>query len=289
MTGLGTEARLVLRGTRAQRVAFRVLTGLGLLAAVFGPSGCDRSAKTTLRVATTTSLRDSGLQAKLIDAFKAQTNINLEVLAVGTGKAMKLGERGEVSAIITHAPSRELEFLAGNHAILRQALMENCFWLVGPKKDPAAIQGQPILKALQRIHASQSLFISRNDKSGTHRRELELWHKANLQPKGPYYLKNGQGQGPNLLMASQTQAYTLTDSATFLKMAPKLDLRPVVRDDPSLRNVYSLLLINPAKNEHIQEQAARRLLRFLTSKTARDLIQNHRIRGHQLFKLHKAD
>ena len=249
--------------------------------------GCGDSSRPKVRVAVTTSTQNSGLIDQLEPAFEKRFELDLEVLAVGSGRALELGRRGDVDVIWVHDRAAEDTFLSEGHGIERRDVMWNEFLLVGPEQDPAGVQGlKDARAALQKIHESRALFISRGDDSGTHRRELTLRNQSS--PPIPSestdsYVIAGLGQGKTLLLANQREAYTLTDEGTWLAFRSKLDLKEVVRDEKALRNPYGALLVNPERHPHVAAEAARNFLDFITSKEGRQIIDSLQVNGEQLF------
>jgi tungstate transport system substrate-binding protein len=190
-----------------------------------------------LRLATTTSVYDSGLLDRLLAPFPHP----VQVLAVGTGQALRLAERKDVDAVLVHAPDLEGEALARGRIAQGLCLAENHFLLAGPEEDPARVrEAREVFEALRRIARAQAPFVSRGDRSGTHLKELELWRRAGIAPKGPWYLESGAGMAQTLVLAAEKGAYTLTDLATFLTVGKKRGLKALYRrEDPLLRNRYS--------------------------------------------------
>ncbi len=244
-------------------------------------AGCCGSARPELTLATTTSTYDSGLLEALLPDFEARYNARVRVIAVGTGQAFELGRRGDVDVLLVHDRAGEEDFLSAGYGSARYEVMYNDFVLIGPTDDPAGIAGmENAAKALARIAEQQSLFCSRGDDSGTHRREKALWQAVGTVPAGPWYLSLGQGMGDTLLLANEKRAYTLTDRGTFLTMQDRLpNLRLWVggstlaeNPDPALRNVYALVLVNPARFPHIQTELAQALAEWLTSPETQEAI-----------------
>lgn len=244
-------------------------------------AGCGGPARPELMLATTTSVYDSGLLEAILPDFEARHNARVRVIAVGTGQAFELGRRGDADVLLVHDPAGEEAFLSAGYGSARYEVMYNDFVLVGPADDPAGIAGmKSAAEALALIAERQALFCSRGDDSGTHRREKALWESAGAVPAGPWYLSLGQGMGDTLIFANEKQAYTLTDRATFLSMQDRLpNLRlllggatPAENPDPTLRNVYSLILVNPARYPHVQAEAAQALAEYLTSPETREAI-----------------
>ncbi len=218
-------------------------------------------------LATTTSTYDTGLLDAIIPPFEARSGIQVKVIAVGSGQALAMGERGEADLILSHAPEAEQQFMSRGFGISRRRLMYNDFILVGPAADPAAARQQrDILTVLAVIARSRAVFVSRGDDSGTHMLERKLWERAGLQPQpGQWYLETGQGMGATLRVASQKRAYTLTDRGTFLAQRRLLDLEVLYEGDPTLRNLYHVLIVNPRNGPRVNTEAARALARYLFS------------------------
>lgn len=243
--------------------------------------GCGGPGRPELVLATTTSTYDSGLLDAILPDFEARYGVRVRVVAVGTGQAFELGRRGDADVLLVHDPAGEEAFLAAGYGLARYEVMYNDFVIVGPADDPAGIAGmERAAEALERIGEHRALFCSRGDDSGTYRREKALWEATGLVPAGPWYLSLGQGMGDTLLFANEKRAYTLTDRGTFLSMQDRLpNLRLLVggatiaeNPDPSLRNPYSLILLNPARYPHIQAEMARALAEWLTSPETQEAI-----------------
>ncbi|MFK8068409.1 MAG: substrate-binding domain-containing protein [Gammaproteobacteria bacterium] len=242
------------------------------------------SAEERLRMATTTSTENSGLLEILNPVFEKQTGIKLDVIAVGTGKAIKLAENGDVDLILVHAPSAEKKFIEAGYGIDRKAVMYNDFVLVGPKTDPANVKKTCSLnEAMQNIFRSNATFISRGDDSGTHKKERAIWNSANKEPGGNWYLAVGQGMGAVLKIANDKQAYTLTDRGTWLAYRNKMELEVVSEGDPILFNPYHVIAVNPQQHAHTKYKLASEYINFITSEAGQALIQNFKVKGEQLF------
>jgi len=225
-----------------------------------------------LRVATTTSLYDSGLWDTLEPLFERETGLELDILYAGTGIALEYGRRGDVDAIAVHSPRREAEFIAEGFGVERVPFARNSFLIVAPPDDPAGLRGlspEAAFRALQR--RASTPFISRGDDSGTHERELEIWRRAGIDPDAlraagaGWYIESGRGMGPTLQMASEKGACTLCDIGTFLAWRGRLDLVPVVRRGEALRNTYSVIVCTAANASPARRAAADALVRFLVS------------------------
>ena len=237
-----------------------------------------------LRLATTTSTENSGLLGDLLPAFEATCDCRVDVIAVGTGQALALGRKGDVDAVLVHAPDLEQAFVAGGWGVDRRTFMQNDFVIVGPKADPAGVKGSSDgAAALVRIQESGASFVSRGDESGTHHRELSLWAAAGSEPAGSGYLAAGQGMGAVLLMAHEKQAYTLTDRGTWLARKADLELEVLVQGDARLLNPYSVMAVNPETFDWVKRDLARKLTDWLCSADGQRRIGAFRIAGEQLF------
>lgn len=241
-------------------------------------------AQDTLRMSTTTSTENSGLLQVLNPVFTKRYNVNLDVIAVGTGKALRLAENGDVDVVFVHAPAAELKFVKDGYGTDRQAVMHNDFVLIGPKSNPAAIEIiQSITSALQQLARIQVPFISRGDDSGTHKKELALWRQAKITTAKPWYLDVGQGMGAVINIADEKQAYTLTDRGTYLAFKDKIDLIIVNEGDKALFNPYHIIAVNPAKHKHVNYELAKKYISFITSAEGQVLIGAYKKHGEQLF------
>ncbi|HEY5729453.1 MAG TPA: substrate-binding domain-containing protein, partial [Anaerolineales bacterium] len=211
------------------------------------PAATEAPANPTLILATTTSTLDSGLLDVLIPMFETESGFTVQTVAVGTGQALKMGEEGNADVLLVHAPKSEEEFMAGGFGKDRAPVMHNDFVIVGPASDPAGINGLAAAsEALKKIFDSGSTFISRGDDSGTHKKELSLWESAELDPGGQaWYLETGQGMGASLIVASEKNAYTLTDRGTYLATRQNLELFILLEGDPPLLNPYHVITVNP--------------------------------------------
>jgi len=237
-----------------------------------------------LRLATTTSTENTGLLDVLIPAFTAKTGIKVDVVAVGTGKAITLGENGDVDIIMVHARSREDSFVSDGYGVNRRDLMHNDFVILGPPDDPAGISTvKDAAEAFKQIQLTESSFISRGDDSGTNTKEKELWNAAGVIPAGKWYKEAGQGMGAVITMTNDMQAYTLSDRGTYLALKDKIDLSVLVERDPKLFNPYGVIAVNPAVHDGINYDGAMRLIAFLTSREGQSIIKNFNKNGEKLF------
>ena len=224
-------------------------------------------------LATTTSTYDSGLLDVLILDFEEGTGYQVKPIAVGTGKALAMGERGEADVLLVHAPSAEKELLDSGAVVTRTLVMHNFFSIVGPASDPAGIKGMAsAAEALKRIANQESLFMSRGDDSGTHKMEKSLWAQAGVESSGAWYQEVGQGMGATLGIASEKSGYTLTDRGTYLSLKTNLQLEPMVDTDSVLLNIYSVLLVNADKYPKVNEAGAKAFADFLVASDTQDQI-----------------
>lgn len=241
-----------------------------------------------LRLATTTSTENSGFLAVLLPPFEAANDCKVDVIAVGTGKALKLGETGDVDVVLVHARQAEDKFVAAGFGIYRSDVMYNDFVLLGPKPDPAGIAGtRNAAAAVSTIAAKGATFVSRGDDSGTHQMEKEIWKAAGVTPGGRWYLEAGLGMGEVITMATERGGYTLTDRGTYLAYKSKTNLKVALEGDPVLFNPYGVIMVNPAKHPHVKVELAKKFIDFLTSKQGQRLITGFQINGEQLFYLAK--
>lgn len=237
-----------------------------------------------IRLATTTSTENSGLLNYLLPAFGKDTGYEVHVIAVGTGKALRLVREGDVDVVLVHARKAEDQLVADGFGVNRRDVMYNDFVIVGPREDPAGIRGSDdAVSALARIAATGSLFVSRGDDSGTHKKELQLWRQAGIQPTEPWYREAGQGMGKVLQMAGEMQAYTLTDRGTWLAYREKIPLQIVTEQDPRLFNPYGIIAVNPEKYPDANFSGALKLIEWITAAPAQEMIGNFTIDGQQLF------
>jgi tungstate transport system substrate-binding protein len=256
-----------------------------------GPTACARP-RTAITLATTTSTQDSGLLDVLVPLFRERTGIDVAVVAVGTGQALELGRRGDADALLVHDRPGEDRFMAEGHGDLRRDVMYNDFVLAGPAADPGGLRGTPsIAAAFARIAELRLPFVSRGDESGTHRKELMVWRRAGVEPRGDWYIRAGAGMGQVLRMADQERAHTLSDRATFLALGRGLDLAILSEGDPLLRNPYGVIAVSPAKHPHVRHEGARKFVAFLLSPEAQRTIARFGVdqHGQPLFRVYDAD
>jgi tungstate transport system substrate-binding protein len=245
-----------------------------------------------LRVATTTSLYDTGLWSYLEPMFEQKYGVNLDIVSVGSGQAFQLGMNGDVDVITIHDKPNELKFIAGNYSSARVPFAYNHFLIIGPPSDPAGIKGMSPEDAFKKLYTegqanpAQVKFISRGDASGTQSKEIAIWAAAghqytDVENSGSWYIEAGAGMGQTLLMANDKQAYTLTDMGTFITYKTQMDLVPVVDQGDILLNVYSVMVVNSTKNRAMADN----LVTFLTSPEIQDLMGKYGVAeyGLQLF------
>ena len=238
-----------------------------------------------LRLATTTSTENSGLLRAILPRFEAKYPFKVRVIAVGTGKALKLGENGDADVLLVHAPAAELAFMQANHGVDRRKVMHNDFILVGPPDDPAGVRGATdVVAAFRSIAEKKAKFISRGDNSGTDQMEKSYWPLAGVAPEGkPWYVSSGMGMGEVLTMAAELRAYTLTDRDTFAAYRAKGGLQIVVAGDARMFNPYSVIAVNPAKYPDINYRGATAFSDWITSPEGQQAIAAFKIEGEQLF------
>jgi tungstate transport system substrate-binding protein len=237
-------------------------------------------------VASTTSTQDSGLFGYLLPIFKAKTNIEVKVIAEGTGQALDTARRGDADVVFVHAKSQEEKFLAEGFGVKRFDVMYNDFVLIGPKSDPAGVKGRDIETALKTIQAKAAPFVSRGDKSGTHSAELALWKQAGIDiavAKGPWYREIGQGMGAALNTASAMNGYVLSDRGTWISFKNRGDLEISVEGDKRLFNQYGVMLVNPEKFPSVKKDLGQTFVDWLVSAEGQAAIAGYKIDGQQLF------
>lgn len=212
------------------------------------PKSAGEASSGTFVLASTTSTQDSGLLDALTREFEKEHSLRVKVVAVGSGEALDLGRRGDADVVLAHSPDGEKEFMDEGYGVYRKSVMRNDFVIVGPEDDPAAVRGETnAVEAFTQIAKREALFASRGDESGTHTRELKTWKSSGIQPGGSWYLQTGQGMAETLIVASERNAYTLTDTATFTVMATKVNLEVLVEGDQFLVNSYSVILPTKAR------------------------------------------
>ncbi|MBE2223290.1 MAG: substrate-binding domain-containing protein [Anaerolineae bacterium] len=235
------------------------------------------SASDNLILATTTSTENSGLLAYLLPFFEQEAGVGVDVIAVGTGQALQLGEDGNADVLLVHARAKEDAFMDAGDGSRREDVMYNDFVILGPASDPAGIRGlTDAAKAFDMISAGSGdfVFVSRGDDSGTHTKELDIWKAAGIEPAGDWYVSAGQGMGQVLTMADERQAYTLSDRATYLaRTLEGTDLEIMVEGDPVLFNPYGVIAVNPEKGAHIKAELANQFIDWLISVPTQEKIE----------------
>lgn len=243
--------------------------------------------KKKLIIASTTSTQNSGLFDILIPVYEKSTKygIKVEIIAVGTGKAIRIAKKGEADMLFVHDPFREEKFVTEGYGVNRRAVMHNDFAIAGPAKDHAGIKKlKTATEAFEEIAEKGSAFVSRGDDSGTNIRELDIWDDAGINPKGKgWYFEAGANMADTLLMAKQKGAYTLTDMGTFLKYESNIDLKVLFRGDPILRNNYSVIAVNPDRFPKVRYREAMDFIAFVTSYEGQRLIADYKKHGVNLF------
>ncbi len=271
----------------------KVITPLVALVMLIGLAGCAASASAPLppeprlRVATTTSLYDTGLWGFLEPRFEEKYEVEMDIVAAGTGIALEFGRRGDVDVIAVHSKAREEKFVADGYGVKRVPFAYNYFLVVGPQDDPAGIRGFSPEDAFKKLFdTGSSSLVSRGDDSGTHFKEKAIWEQAGydydktVRSTGNWYIETGRGMGPTLLMASEKQAYTLSDLGTFMSYKGKLDLVPIIDKGDILLNVYSAIAINPEKHPKTNIEMANNLITFLTSSEIQQLIGDYGVKEY---------
>lgn len=258
----------------------KLIAILAIAVAAFALAGCSASATTprTMTLATTTSTQDSGLLDYLLPIFKADTGIEVKVIAKGTGEALEMGKRGDADCLLVHAKAKEEQFVKDGYGVERFDVMYNDFIIVGPKSDPGALKTEAssdALAAFKLISSKGLTFISRGDDSGTNTKELALWKNAEIQPAGDWYVSAGKGMGAVLQMASEKQAYTFTDRATYLSMKDKLDLEIVIENCKDLYNQYGIIMVNPDKFSSVKKAEAQEFIDWMLSDKGQKLIAEY--------------
>lgn len=264
------------------RIGFRKLPVMTAIACLMALSAAQAG---ELKLATTTSTENSGLLKYLLPKFEQKTGVNVKVIAVGSGKAMKMGEMGDVDVLLVHARKMEDEFVAAGYGVNRRDVMYNDFIVVGPASDPAGIKGgKDVLAGFRKLAGSGSKFISRGDNSGTDVMEKDYWKQLGIEPKGqPWYVNAGLGMGEVLTMAAQMPAYTLSDRATYGAYRAKTGLAIALQGDPKMFNPYGIIAVNPAKHAGTNYTDAMKLVEWMTSPEGQQAIAGYKVEGEQLF------
>jgi tungstate transport system substrate-binding protein len=258
-----------------------------VLLALLACGSAARSEDASILVQSTTSTENSGLFGYLLPKFKEKTGIEVRVVAVGTGQALKNAQNGDGDVVFVHAKADEEKFVAAGWGVKRFDVMYNDFIIVGPASDPVGIAGsKDAVAALTKIAAAKAAFASRGDDSGTHKVELKLWKDANVDVKaasGTWYLETGSGMGPTLNTAIGKSAYCLTDRGTWIAFGNKADYRVLVEGDNALFNQYGVILVNPEKHKGVKAKEGQAFIDWLIGKDGQKTIADYKINGQQLF------
>lgn len=229
----------------------------------------------TVILATTTSVQDNGLLDVLVDGFQKKSGITIKTIAVGTGQALKLGRTGEADILLVHSPEDEKDFMDEGYGKERITFMHNDFVILGPKDNPAnIIREDKAPDAFKKIAESKSLFVSRADDSGTHKKEKQIWNKAGVLPAKEPYIEAGQGMAATVIIANEKSGYCLTDRPTYLSLKRDIDLLILCEGDPLLSNHYSLILVNPDRFSKINARGAKEFSNYLLSNDAKNNVEN---------------
>jgi tungstate transport system substrate-binding protein len=265
----------------AYRIRSAVLAAALALLVPFAASADERF----ITVASTTSTENSGLFGHILPLFTKKTGVAVRVVAVGTGQAIRLAERGDADVLFVHHRPSEEKFVKDGFGVERFDVMYNDYMVVGPKADPAKIAGgKDVAAAFKKIAAAKAPFASRGDNSGTHKAELGIWSKAGIDVKGaPWYRSTGSGMGATLNTAAGMAAYALADRGTWISFKNKQDLKIVVEGDPVLFNPYGVMAINPAKHPHIKAKDGQTFVNWLISPEGQAAIASFKPDGQQLF------
>ncbi len=236
---------------------------------------CAAADTVRLKMSTTTSTDNSGLLDVLLPPFEGRFGITVDVIAVGTGKALMLGRNGDVDIVFVHARKAEDKFVSEGWGVNRRDVMYNDFVVVGPANDPAGIRDcESASQAFRNIHGSGSAFISRGDASGTHKKEQHIWKTAGVEPAGTWYSEVGQGMGAVLKIADEKNAYTLTDRGTCLAFSDKIHLQVLCEGDAALYNPYGIIAVSPARHSHVKYTEAMALIGWITSRQGQAIIRD---------------
>jgi tungstate transport system substrate-binding protein len=251
-----------------------ILILLALTLALTAVTSAQAPASRTVILSTTTSTQDSGLLDVLVPLFEKQTGYSVKTISVGTGQALALAARGEADVTLAHAPGAEQKDVAEGTMHNRRLVMYNDFVLIGPAADPAKAKGETsVTAALGKIAGAQARFVSRGDRSGTHTLERALWKAAGVTPGAPWYIESGQGMGATLGIANDRRGYTLTDRATMLAFAKRVDLEPMVERDKRLLNIYSVMEVNPANGPRVNTAGGKAFADFMLAPETQAVIE----------------
>ena len=254
----------------------RLVTGLTLFFATLSMLVCSlpaAAAPKTIILATTTSTQDSGLLDVLVPLFEKESGFQVKTISVGSGQAMKMGEKGEADVLLVHSPDAEKKFMADGFGTTRRLVMHNDFIIVGPAGDPAKVKGASAADAMKRIAQSGAIFVSRGDNSGTHAKEKGLWKGAAVNPEGlKWYQQTGLGMGQTLNVAAEKKGYTITDRATYLSLKKGLGLEILVEGDSKLLNIYHVIELNSTKWPKVNAQGGKAFADFMIATKTQEII-----------------
>ncbi|MEN6363511.1 MAG: substrate-binding domain-containing protein [Rectinema sp.] len=266
----------------------RLILAAALAAALF-VAGVQNAASQSIenpriKLATTTSTEQSGLLAYILPVFEKNSGYKVDVIAVGTGASLKIGEKGDCDVVLVHARALEDAFMASGFGADRKDVMYNDFILLGPASDPAGVaSAKSATEAFARVASAKASFVSRGDNSGTHVKEKDVWKAAGISPAGSWYKEAGQGMSQVIIMAEQTGGYTLADRGTWLAMKDNVKLSILSQGDKVLFNPYGVITVNPAKWPKTNYAGAKALMEFLVSPKGQSLINSYKIGGEQCF------
>lgn len=258
-----------------KKLCYALFIFLGIVVLLAGSGPVAQAQDKTLILATTTSTQDTGLLDVLIPIFEKNTGYFVKTIAVGSGQAMTMGQKGEADVLLVHSPAAEKKFMEDGFGVSRRLVMHNDFIIVGPSDDPAKIKGvKSAVEAFKKIAAAQALFISRGDNSGTHAKEKDIWKVAGVKYDGEkWYQQTGLGMGQTLNVAAEKKGYTLTDRGTYLALAKTLKLGILVEGDAVLLNIYHVMEVNPQKWPKVNIAGAKAFADFMVSKETQDIIK----------------
>ncbi len=263
-------------------VQYLIATAAIVLAAIGMTAGTAHAQ--SMVMASTTSTEQSGLFGHLLPAFKRASGVDVKVVALGTGQAIDMGRRGDADVLFVHDTAAEEKFVADGFGLQRYPVMYNDLVLIGPKADPAGVQGKDIVQAMGKLLAGNAAFVSRGDKSGTHAAELRFWALAKVGDiKGTGYKACGCGMGAALNMAASSGAYVLADRSTWLSFKNKAELEVLVQGDPRLFNPYGVIVVNPAKHPHVKAALAQKFVDWVISAQGQTAIAQYQVGGAQAF------
>jgi len=259
-----------------RKIGLRILLSAIVVSLLFitGMTSVQAQPKTII-LATTTSTQDSGLLDVLLPLFEKKTGYFVKTIAVGSGQAMAMGQKGEADVLLVHSPAAERKFVAEGYGINRRLIMHNDYTIVGPPGDLAKIKGvKPASEAFKKIASERALFMSRGDNSGTHSKEREIWKASGINPEGEkWYQQTGLGMGQTLNVAAEKKGYTLADRGTYLALKKNLGLDILVEGDAILLNIYHVIEVNPAKWPKVNAAGGKAFADFMVSKETQDLIK----------------